>query len=202
MKRPVQFVAALVPLLVAACGADPQVVVQASLEASGAPIADLPVRLLPYDRQAILDSLARASEVPEPVIPQDLIQQLKTLDAQEQQARTRGDTALARVSQLRRSLNARADTVRAVREAWASKAYAGFQKAVEAKLDAAGASEMADTTDASGRVVFKASEGPWWVSSRYTLPYSELNWNVPIQVTTDSTRVPLTRANARERPFL
>ena len=59
MKRPLVVPALLLAL--AACDGGSRVVVQASLEEEG-PVADLPVRLLPYDRQAILDSLAADRE--------------------------------------------------------------------------------------------------------------------------------------------
>src|SRR5690606_10139473 len=60
----------------AGCGGD--VVVQAQLEgADGAEptlLADLPVRLLPYDRDALFDSLEAAYPEPEPAVPDSVLQ--------------------------------------------------------------------------------------------------------------------------------
>lgn len=70
------------PLLQAACS-EPEVVVQAELTQEGAaapePVADIPVRLLPYDRDALIDSLTSAARQPEPQIPPNLAQQRDTL---------------------------------------------------------------------------------------------------------------------------
>lgn len=75
MPRPIQPLFLVLPLVLAACG-KPQVSVQAELtgaaSSAATPIADLPVRLIPYDRDAILDSLTRAAGEPEPVLPVDL----------------------------------------------------------------------------------------------------------------------------------
>lgn len=60
----------------AGCGGD--IVVQAQLEgAEGAEpilLADLPVRLLPYDRDALFDSLEAAYPEPEPAVPDSVLQ--------------------------------------------------------------------------------------------------------------------------------
>jgi len=60
----------------AGCGGD--VVVQAQLEGEGGGeptiLANLPVRLLPYDRDVLFDSLAAAYPVPEPTVPDSVLQ--------------------------------------------------------------------------------------------------------------------------------
>jgi hypothetical protein len=60
--------------MLAACGGT-EVVVQAQVEGRTAAVAlrDLPVRALPYDRDAIFDSLRAAYSEPEPEIPADLM---------------------------------------------------------------------------------------------------------------------------------
>ncbi len=73
MKR--QFVVLALLACAAACGTDPKVVVRASLTPGGEPIADLPVQLLPYDREELLDSLAEAADDPEPALPQEVLQE-------------------------------------------------------------------------------------------------------------------------------
>lgn len=78
MKRSTLLVAAG-SLLFAACG-PAEVVVTAEIEAVDPqtgqtvirPVSDLEVQLLPYDRDAIFDSLAAAYGTPEPEIPADL----------------------------------------------------------------------------------------------------------------------------------
>lgn len=68
-------------IVLGACGRG-EVVVQATLEGEtageGAPEArtlnNLPVRLLPYDRDMVFDSLEAAHSVPEPAIPDSLLQ--------------------------------------------------------------------------------------------------------------------------------
>lgn len=203
MKSSLVLLAALVPLL-SACHGHPRVVVRASLDEGGASggIGDLPVRLLPYDRDALLDSLRARSRTREPQVPADLVEQMRSLPAEEQAARAKGDTAVARFQAFRHSVLARADSVRAARRAWAEKAFADFDKRAGTAVANSGESEQVDTTDASGRAVFEAKAGHWWVYSRYTLPYSELYWNLPIEVAGDSTVVRLTRANAKEQPSL
>ena len=64
MKRVLALPAILALLTIAACS-EPQVVIEATVPtAAGAsePLANLPIRLLPYDRDAIVDSLAAAAE--------------------------------------------------------------------------------------------------------------------------------------------
>lgn len=199
-SRLVPLAALLNSLALAACEAEPRVGVVATLDDQ--PIVDLPVRLLPYDREALLDSLARAAKEPEPALPPDLLQQLQGLAAEERAATQRGDTALARFRVVRRAAYARADSVRAARRAWAEKAFARFDSLAARKAEAADREELVDTTDASGTAAFRAEPGRWWVYARYTLPFSELSWSFPVQVAADSTPVRLSRANAKERPFL
>jgi hypothetical protein len=75
MKRAVFTVAAM-GMLLGACGGG-EVIVQAMAEAAEdqvRPIPGLPVRALPYDRDAVFDSLATAYGTPEPQVPADLAQ--------------------------------------------------------------------------------------------------------------------------------
>jgi hypothetical protein len=74
MRRAVFTVAAASTVLLAACGGG-EVIVQAQLEAGEGqvtPLAGLPVRALPYDRDAVFDSLRAAYATPEPEIPAEL----------------------------------------------------------------------------------------------------------------------------------
>lgn len=74
MKRLVLATAIVGTTLLTACGSG-EIIVQAQVEQEGsvAPVGKLQVRVLPYDRDAIFDSLAAAHSEPEPQIPADLM---------------------------------------------------------------------------------------------------------------------------------
>jgi hypothetical protein len=257
MKRFLVLLSAVVPLGMAACS-QPQVVVEATMPQEGTAeavrLADLPVRLLPYDRDAIFDSLQAAFEEPEPQIPaeitqaQEQVQQAQTewrtaeerwntvrdslrvlaertqslasqglrgtpqyrsafeqfgrLEGEERQVKQRMEAAFARFDALQRQTLSRVDSIRVVREAWAERAFADYDQVVAARLQALDREELADTTGASGFATFRVPEGRWWVYARYTLPYQELYWNLPIEVTGDSTYVALTPETAEKRPVM
>ena len=188
----------LVSLAAAACDAGPKVVVRAEID--GQPVPDLPVRLLPYDRQAILDSLATAREEPEPRIPQELLQRLSAVQAEEARLRQSGDTALGRVRAERQALLVRIDTLRKARAAWLEEIREPYEEA--ARERAGGSGEPADTTDASGHAEIAADAGRWWLVARYVLPETVLQWEVPVNIRGDSATVTLTRKNATEEPLL
>ena len=199
MKRQLVVLALLVSA--AACSADPKVVVRASLTPGGEPIADLPVQLLPYDREELLDSLGRAADDPEPELPQEVLQQQQALQAEAAEVRQKGDTAVARWNAQRRAMSAQIAAHARARKAWADSAYKDFPEAAKAAADAKELSEAADTTDERGRAELPADEGQYWIYARYVLPDTELEWNVKMTLAGDSAVVNLTRANARERPL-
>jgi hypothetical protein len=200
MKR---FVWVTALLAAAACGGSENVVVRASLGDAGAqPVPDLPVRLLPYDRQSILDSLGTENEDPEPRIPRAMTQRLRTLQAEEAAVKARGDTAVGRIQAERRALMAQVDSIRKARDRWLASVREDFEKAVEERMGHSGLTEKADTTDATGRAGFEADAGKWYAVARYVLPDAVLEWQVPVTAREgDSTVVRLTRKNAREEPF-
>src|SRR5690606_18494877 len=75
-KRLVLMAAVAGTATLAACGGG-EAVVQAYDQPEGGqpvPLADLPVRALPYDRDAMFDSLRSAYGTPEPEVPEDLSQ--------------------------------------------------------------------------------------------------------------------------------
>lgn len=193
-------------LLLAACLAvagcsDSKVVVRAELDPGGRPVADLPVYLLPYDRQALMDSLARDSGKPEPAIPAALITQLESLNARERQLAAAGDTTLRQVRLQARGVQARIDSIRVARRAWRQRTFAEFDSLAEARMAELGTGAAVDTTDARGIAELPADEGPFWVYAAYVLPDVTLEWNVRVTVRGDSTVVRLTRENAKERRF-
>lgn len=188
-------------LALAACGGGPQVVVRAALD--GQPVADLPVRLLPYDREAVLDSLAEEREDTVPEVPQELLQRVSAIQAQEAQLRQRGDTVPAALRTERQALLARVDSLRRARAAWLEEIREDYEEAVEKRVADAGTGEKADTTDAAGRAELEAGDlAKGWVVATYVLPETVLEWEVPVTIRGDSTVVRLTRRNAREEPLL
>lgn len=199
MKR--KFVVLALLVSAAACGTDPKVVVRASLTPGGEPISDLPVQLLPYNREELLDSLGKAADDPEPRLPQEVLQQLQVLQAESASAHAKGDTVVARWRAQRRYLKAREDSVQRARAVWADSAFKDFPEVAKNAAAARELSEVSDTTDATGRAELPAEEGQYWIYARYILPDVELEWNVQITHTGDSTVVPLTRANAKVNPL-
>jgi len=193
-------------LLLAACLAaagcsDSKVVVRASLAEAGQPVADMPVFLLPYDRQALMDSLAEASDEPEPTIPSALITQLESLNARERQIAATGGAEVRVVRAQRAMVQARLDSIRVNRRRWRQQVFADFDSVAEAKMAELGAGAATDTTDTKGVAHLDADEGRFWLYAAYVLPDVTLEWNVPVTVRGDSTVVRLTRENAKERRF-
>lgn len=193
-------------LLLAACLAaagcsDSKVVVRASLAEAGEPIVDLPVFLLPYDRQALMDSLAEASGQPEPAIPAALVTQLESLNARERQLSAAGDSTIRQVRAQRAAVQAQLDSIRVNRRRWRERAFADFDSVAQAKMAELGTGAATDTTDAQGVARISADEGRFWLYAAYVLPDVTLEWNLPVTVRGDSTVVRLTRENARERRF-
>jgi hypothetical protein len=257
MKRFLVLVAILAPLSAAGCG-QPVVIAEAAMtdEASGERLAlsDLPIRLLPYDRDAIFDSLEAAHPEPEPPIPPEILAQQEqvqeaqtqwrvaeerwstvrdslrrlsddlarmgqeglrgtpqyaqafarfgTLEDEERRVNQQMQQAFARFDQLQQQTLVAADSIRIQREMWAEQAFADFGRVIQQKLRESGREELAATTNAQGVARFRAPGGRWWMYARYTLPYEELYWNVPVTVSGDSTHVTLTRENALARPIL
>jgi hypothetical protein len=256
MKRFLLLVATLGPLVAAGCG-QPQLIAEAAIDdGTGERLAlgDLPIRLLPYDRDAIFDSLEAAYGQPEPPIPPEILasqqqvqraqeewrvaeerwstvrDSLRTLSDQLQQMGNQGlrgtpqyaqafsrfgtleeeerrvnqqmQQAFARFDQLQQETLQASDSVRVAREQWADGAFTDFNRVIAQKLRDSGRDEHADTTNAQGVARFRVPQGRWWVYARYTLPYEELYWNIPVEVTGDSTHVQLNRQNADARPAL
>jgi hypothetical protein len=192
----------LLAALTAAAGcSDSKVVVRAALAEGGRPVPDLPVYLLPYDREELMDSLAKAAGQPEPEIPAAMVTQLESLTVREGQLAAAGDSTVQRIRAERRGVQARVDSIRVARRAWRQRVFAPFDSVAEAKVAELGASAVADTTDASGTARLAADEGRFWIYAVYILPDRTLEWNVPVTVRGDSTVVRLTPENAKERRF-
>lgn len=192
-------------LLLAACLAaagcsDSKVVVHAAL-AEGQPVADLPVWVLPYDREDLMDSLVREAGQPEPAIPAELLTQLQSLTERERQLTARGDTALRQARAQRAAVQKQIDSIRTARREWRDRVLAPFDSLARAKEAESGTVAVVDTTDARGVARVSADEGRMWIYASYVLPDLTLEWNLPLTVRGDSTTIRLTRENAKERRF-
>lgn len=244
-------------ILLSACGGA-QAVITAELEVEdpdqGAvprAISDLEIRLFPFDRDAVFDSLTQAASLPEPVIPDSVLEAQARVQAA--QARWRGletrwntlrdtlqtiseameglsrgqaryrllfndfqdmedqynrverqrDQAFRTFTSLQEQSIAAADAIRIRRENWADEAFVDIGTVIGDKLQTSGREIMYDTTDANGLTQFEVAPGEWWVSARYELPFTELYWNVRIDLSRgEPLPLTLTRANAEERPKL
>ncbi len=243
--------------LLSACGPT-QVVVTAEIgpndpsqDAALRPLSDLEVRMFPYDRDRIFDSLTAAAATPEPAIPDSVLEAQNQVAAAQQawrdtegrwnvlrdtlltltdeldqlsrgQARYRElfgdfedldeeyarverqrDAAFEDFTSLQAASLAAAQETRLLREQWADEAYLDVGTVMAGHERASGLEVLYDTTDASGIAEFEARAGDYWVTARYELPYTELYWNVPIEVVGgEPAQLRLNRDNATVRPKL
>ena len=129
-------------------------------------------------------------------------EQFGRLEDEEGRVKSVMDAAFARFDQLQRSALAQADSIRVVREAWAERAFADFDRVVADRLRGTNREEVVDTTGSDGVIRTRVPAGRWWVYARYAMPYQELYWNIPVEVSGDSTGVVLNEQNAEVRPVL
>ena len=214
------------------------------------PLSDIEVQLLPYDRDAVFDSMSNAFNTPEPPIPEELITERGRVQEAQQEWQNNQNrwnlirdtlqkltTALEQYNrgeatyvvlfrewndfdgelgnverQMNRSFEnftslqegtiEASNTIRMMRDNWGDEAFAGAGEVFLTKLRASGLDAVADTTDASGiaRQNLQVKPGQYWIHARYELTYTELYWNIPIEVIRgDPAQVSLSRANAEER---
>jgi len=131
-----------------------------------------------------------------------LFEEFQEFDRQLARVEAETRAAFTDFSALRQATLRQSDSVRLLREAWSDEAFARADEAFLAKLRASGLPAAVDTTDPSGvaQTRLRVRPGRYWVHARYELPYSELYWNVPVDVTRgDPVHVRLTRENAEER---
>jgi hypothetical protein len=113
------------------------------------------------------------------------------------------DRAFKDFTDLQEASIAAADEVRLLRDRWADEAFAEVGTRLADAEAASGRKVLYDTTGASGIAEFEANPGQWWVTARWELPFEELYWNVPFDLTKDApAQVRLTLANAQRRPKL
>ncbi len=213
-------------------------------------LSEVEVRLLPFDRDAVFDSLVAVHPTPEPEIPAELLaarEQVQATRAELDQAQRRwnilrdtlqklgvamrpydrGETAyillfreftlleselpgverqvnaaFSRFDSLQQGTIRASDSVRILRENWGDEAFADVADIFAAKIEASGLDVAVDTTDATGiaRGNLLVRPGRYWVHARYELPYTELYWNVSIEVERgEPVLVRLDQSNAEER---
>ena len=214
------------------------------------PLSDIEVQLLPYDRDAVFDSMANAFDTPEPLIPQELVdERVRVQEAQQEwqnyelrwsvirdtlqklstalEGYNRGestytvlfleftdwegelggverqrDRAFENFTSLQEGTIEASNTVRMMQDNWGDEAFAGSNDVFLGKIRASGLDVVADTTDASGRANthLQVKPGQYWIHARYELTYTELYWNIPIEVTKgEPIMVRLSPDNAEER---
>lgn len=190
-------VAIAVFLLLAACDDGVPLVVEVRHPVTGQPLADVPVRLLPYDRQRLLDSLRQAAPTPEPIPPADLLARARSLEALAASSNPSADSLARALAAVRRDL----DRWRAAHRAWSARTYAAFDSLARAAAQASGRPEQADTTDAQGHATFRAPPGRWWVYAYFLGRDSAWTWHVPVDLADRPRRLVLTRTHARAQPL-
>ena len=188
-------------IILAACDAGPHVVVRASLQ--GRPVADLPVTLLPYDRDGLQDSLRREAGDDAPTLSQEVLRRLAGVDSA--LARPAADSAaLARADSLRQErarLTARLDSGRQRIARWEERLRTRADSLGRRDAEQAERGASIDTTDAMGRAVLAASPGQSWARARYVLPDAIMEWNVPVTLPAgqDSVVLELNERNGRKQ---
>lgn len=131
-----------------------------------------------------------------------LYNEWREFDSQLGRVERQRNDAFQRFDELQKATIRQSDSIRILKENWGDEAFADVDAVFTAKLQESGLPAVADTTDANGvaRNNLEVKPGKYWVYARYALPYTELYWNVPIEVTRgDPNQVTLSRENAEER---
>lgn len=127
-----------------------------------------------------------------------LYERFNSLEGRERQLNQGKNQAFERFDSIQKATLARADSLRAVREAWSDLAFQEYTPIVDSILEAEGKEIREDTTDAEGRIAVRLSAGTWWVHTRLPVPFGELYWNVPIDPSQVDT-LRLSPENAEQR---
>jgi len=129
---------------------------------------------------------------------QQLYRQFDGLESTERRLNNVRQQAFQAFDNLQVQTLGRADSVRAVIDAWEDIAFMDYVDIEAEILEAAGREIVYDTTDAGGMATTSLKSGSWYVHTRLSLPFSELYWNVPFEVSGPDT-LRLTTENAEER---
>ncbi len=132
-----------------------------------------------------------------------LFRDFQDMEGQFQRVEDRRDDAFERFTELQRSVAQQTQELRIRREQWEEEAFSDAPQVIQARIEESRRQPRVDTTNAEGVVRFRGvRSGEWWLHARNELPYSELYWNVPVEVEGDVARIRLDRDNAEVRPKL
>lgn len=109
--------------------------------------------------------------------------------------------AFAAFDSLQQATQRRADSMRAVIEAWEDVAFVDYLDVVAEVEEARGATAIEDTTDAEGFATQTLPGQPWYVTTRLPTQFGDLYWNVLIDPAgPDTLRLTPALAERRMRP--
>lgn len=131
-----------------------------------------------------------------------LFREFQEFDSQLGRVERQVDQDFADFTRLQQATIRQSDSIRILQENWGDEAFADIGDVFLAKVRASGLDTAVDTTDATGvaRGNLRVKPGRYWVYARYELPYTELYWNVPVDVERgDPNQITLRRENAEER---
>lgn len=132
-----------------------------------------------------------------------LFKQFNELDSEYDRVNKEMNSYFKKFDSLQKSTIRQSDSVKVARENWSDQAFADVDDVFQAKLQASGLPSATDTTNAqgiAGEKHFQVKPGKYWVVAWFELPYTELYWNVPIEVKRgEPIQVKLTKENAKER---
>jgi hypothetical protein len=132
-----------------------------------------------------------------------LYREFQDVEQEVNRAEREKDRAFARYTEMFEGYSQRADSMRLVQDQWAEEAFADYWTVFSEKLREAGREVVTDTTDAQGMAAMEVPPGQWWVYARHELPFSELYWNLPVEVDRNvPLQVQLNASTAEERPKL
>jgi hypothetical protein len=131
-----------------------------------------------------------------------LFDEFQDMEAQYNTVESRKDAAFARFDSLTRANIEQAQEYQLRYDDWADMAYEDADGVMLALESESGLRTVVDTTDATGTARIEAKPGQYWAHARYEEPYSELYWNVPVEVARgEPVTLSLSRANAEVRPI-
>lgn len=111
------------------------------------------------------------------------------------------DQAFAEFTSLQDRFANQSDSLQTTRQLWRDEAYADIDDIIAMREEALGRTIQVDTTTSNGVARFQVPTGRWWIQAWHDLPFSELYWNVPVDVEGgEPVTLILNRANAVERP--
>lgn len=123
-----------------------------------------------------------------------------SLEPQVERLQRENERAFARFDQLQKELVVMAQQVRLRRQEWEDEAFASVDSIFAVLIKQSKREPVEDTTDATGLARVYVKPGRWWVHARYELPYTELYWNIPVEVKRgEPVQVKLSRETAEIR---